>query len=256
MFEGRTRSHFKSFTTDYKAVKRIATTGPPPSLKERRYQPWHQISDPAERKLAAIRLHAEGWSVTSIASYLQCTRHTIYDTLERWAQEGVAGLEPKSKARKGPRKVTLKVTNEVRKLQENPLLGKFRMHTALKRLGIEVSPTTCSRNMAANRRLYGLPAPSREDRPKREMPFRARRRHEYWSADVRYIEEHLLPDPKPVYVLTIFDNFSRMVLSSKISATQNQWDFLSVFLDAIRTFGAPEALVTDGGGIFYSNMAY
>src|SRR5258707_1346893 len=40
---------------DHKVVKRIATTGPPTSLKERRYQPWHLISDPAERKLAAIR---------------------------------------------------------------------------------------------------------------------------------------------------------------------------------------------------------
>jgi putative transposase len=58
-----------------------------------------------------------------------------------------------------------------------------------------------------------------------------------------------------VYVITVFENFSRMVLSSKISATQNQWDFLSVLVDAIRNFGAPEALVTDGGGIFYSNFA-
>src|SRR5260221_6529635 len=52
---------------DHKNVKRIATSGPPPSLKERRYQPWHQIPDPAERKLAVIRLHSEGWSITSIA---------------------------------------------------------------------------------------------------------------------------------------------------------------------------------------------
>jgi hypothetical protein len=81
------------------------------------------------------------------------------------------------------------------------------------------------------------------------------RRHEYWSCDVRYIEEHLLPDPKPVYVITIFENFSRMVLSSTISPTQNQWDYLSVLVDAIRRYGAPEAIITDGGGIFYSTVA-
>ena len=51
----------------HKHVKRIATAGPPPSLQVRRYQPWHQIPDPAERKLAVIRLHSEGWSITSIA---------------------------------------------------------------------------------------------------------------------------------------------------------------------------------------------
>ena len=119
------------------SVKHIATAGPPPALAARRYQPWHLIADPAERKLAVIRLHSEGWTITSIAEYMQTTRATVYATLRRWIEEGVAGLPEKSKARKGPREVTLPVRNEIRKLQENPLLGKWRMHTALGRLGIE-----------------------------------------------------------------------------------------------------------------------
>src|ERR1043166_312287 len=76
------------------------------------------------------------------------------------------------------------------------------------------------------------------------------------SYHIRYIEEHLLPDPRPVYVITIFENFSRMVLSSTISPTQNQWDYLSVLVDAIRRYGVPEAIVTDGGGQFSSTMAF
>ena len=187
------------------SVKHLATSGPPPSLKARRYQPWHLIPDPAERKLAVIRLHSEGWSVTSIANYLQTSRHTIYTTLQRWTEEGVAGLTEKSKARKGPRKVTLAINNEIRKLQENPLLGKYRVHTALLREGIDVSPATCAHIMAANRKLYGLPTPKRGGHPKLGMPFKASRRHEFWSIDVRYIEEHLLEDPKPVYVITVFE---------------------------------------------------
>jgi len=75
------------------------------------------------------------------------------------------------------------------------------------------------------------------------------------SYHVRYIEEHLLEDPRPVYVITVFENFSRMILSSKISPTQNQWDYLSVLADALRRYGTPEAIVTDGGGIFYSIQA-
>src|SRR6266480_3895225 len=173
---------------DHKNVKRIATAGHPPSLSARRYQPWHLIPDPAERKLAVIWLHSEGWSITSIAQYLQTTRPTIYTTLQRWTEEGVGGLEEKSKARKGPRKATLAVRNEIRKLQENPLLGEYRVHTALLRMGIEVSPATCGRIMAANRHLYGMQTPPRSPRPTLPMPFKAARRHEYWSIDVRYIE--------------------------------------------------------------------
>jgi transposase len=237
-------------------VKHIATSGPPPSRSARRYQPWHQIPDPVERRLAVIRLHSEGWSITSIAEYMQTSRHTIYDTLERWKEEQFAGLEEKSRARKQLRKDTLELRNEIRKLQENPLLGEYRVHTALLRLGIEVSPATCGRIMAANRKLYGIEKTrDRAERPKMEMPFKATRRHEFWSCDARYIEEHLLPDPKPVFVITVFENFSRMVLASAITPSQNQWDFLVVLADAIRRYGAPEALVTDGGGIFYSNQA-
>jgi len=152
---------------DHKSVKHIATATPPASLSARRYQPWHLIPDPAERKLAVIRLHSEGWSITSIAAYMQTTRPTIYATLQRWAEEGVAGLEEKSRARKQPRKATLQVRNETRKLQQNPLLGEWRMHTALLRIGIEVSPATCGRIMAANRQLYGIEKkPPRAPRPK------------------------------------------------------------------------------------------
>jgi len=122
-------------------------------------------------------------------------------------------------------------------------------------MGIEASPSTCGRILAANRKLYGLEKPKPAPREKLEMPFRAVRRHQYWSCDIRYIEEHLLPDPRPVYVITVFENFSRAVLASAISPTQNQWDFLSVLAEAIRRYGAPEALVTDGGGQFYSSQA-
>lgn len=153
---------------------------------------------------------------------MQTSRPTIYNALKRWHDEGVAGLDARPKTNKGASKTTLKVRNEIRKLQENPLLGEYRVHTALKREGIEVSPATCDRIMAANRQLYGLEKPKREPRAKLEMPFRASRRHQYWSANIRYIEEHLLPDPRPVYVITIFENFSRAILSSAISPTQNQ----------------------------------
>src|SRR5439155_4759610 len=172
----------------HNSVKQVIATGPPTSLRARGYQPWHLISDPAERKLAVIRLHSEGWSITSIAEYMQTSRPTIYATLQRWTEEGVRGLPEKSRARKRPRKVTLKVANEIRKLQENPLLGEFRVHTALLRMGIEVSPATCGRIMAANRQLYGLEKPKRQPPSKLEMPFRSNRSHEFCSADVRCIE--------------------------------------------------------------------
>lgn len=66
-----------------------------------------------------MQLHAEGWSVASIAEYLGVSKQTVYTTLKRWWQEGVKGQDDKSHARKVPRKVTLEVANEIRKRNDN-----------------------------------------------------------------------------------------------------------------------------------------
>ena len=56
------------------------------------------------------------------------------------------------------------------------------------------------------------------------MPFKARFRQEIWSVDVRYIEEHNLGFPEPIYLISVLENYSRARFSSKISRMQNQWD--------------------------------
>jgi hypothetical protein len=65
---------------------------------------------------------------------------------------------------------------------------------ALEQIGIKLSQRTCGRLLQLNRNLYGLEKPKRSPHTKKEMPFRASFRHQYWSVDVRYIEKHQIPD--------------------------------------------------------------
>ncbi len=232
-------------------VKKVLATGPAPSRTTRRFPSYAQTSDPIQRRLAVVRLHAEGWRVSTIARYLETTPRTVYRTLERWVAEQFAGLADKSHAPTQPAtKVTLAVANEVRKLQQNPELGEWRMHAALLQMGIAVSPRTCGRIMARNRALYGLGKPRRSPRSKKEMPYKAGRRHEYWSIDIRYIEKHQLDDPEPVFVISILENYSRAVLASALSPTQDLLAVLVVVYEALRRCGAPEVIVSDGGAVF------
>ena len=87
------------------------------------------------------------------------------------------------------------------------------------------------------------------------MPYKAHFKHEIWSVDIRYIEEHNLGFPEPVYLISVLENYSRACLASKISATQNGWDYLEVLFAALSAFGAPSMIVSDGGGQFHSNQA-
>ncbi len=235
-------------------VKRLLAEGPLPA-SPRRFPPYHAIADPAERRLAVIHLHAEGWRVTTIAAYLQVDRKTVSTVLKRWIAEGVAGLDDKPHARQdGVRTIDLGTIARIRELQENPGLGEFRMHAALRQEGSIVSPRTCGRIMARNRKLYRLPGagPARPREPK-ALPFAATRRHQYWVLDIRYIDHHL--DDQKVYRISVLDSYSRALLASGLSRRQDLGAVLLVFYAAVRQHGSPEALVTNGGGVFRANQA-
>lgn len=239
-------------------VQRLLASTPLPTLVGRRYPLYHAFHDPAERRLAIVRLYRdEGWSVTSIAGYLGTTRPRIYETLRRWYEEGVPGLADHSRAPKQPaRKVDLRALAAIRRLQANPELGEFRIHAALEERGIYLSPRTCGRILALHRELYGwagpAPGPPHEAQA---MPFAATRRHQWWSVDVRYIEQHGLPADKPVYIIGVLDNYSRALVASLLTPRQDLTAYLVVLREAMLRHGVPEGIVSDGGGIFRAKDA-
>ena len=229
-------------------VRRILAEDPALTLVGRRFPPYRVIADPTARRAAVLRLHMEGWNIKSIAGYFETDRHTVYDTLKRWVAEGVAGLDDKSHARTGPRKVDLPTMLAVKRLQENPDLGAFRVHAALRQIGIEISPSTCGRILAMNRKLYGLSGPTATPKVPKPMPFAAQRRHQYWTVDIRHLD--MANIGTKAYCISILENYSRAILASGVFPTQDLSAYLMVLYAAIRQHGAPEALVSDSGAVF------
>ena len=232
-------------------VQRVLATGTLPAGAARRFPGYRDIADPVERRLAVVRLYLEGWNVTSIAGYLATKRDRVYDALRRWFAEGLPGLEDQSRAPKCPaRKVDLKALAAIRRLQANPELGGFRVSAALEQRNIFLSPRTCRRILALHRDLGLASRPAVEPREPQAHPFAATRRHQIWSVDIRYIEDHRLETPKPVYVIAVLENYSRALLASLLSPRQDLTAYLVVLRDALQRFGAPELLVSDSGGVF------
>jgi hypothetical protein len=84
------------------------------------------------------------------------------------------------------------------------------------------------------------------------MPFAARRRHQYWTSDVRYVDHKL---GGRAYVISVMDNYSRAILASTLTRSQDLSSYLAVLYAAVERYGSPEALVTDGAKIFRANQA-
>src|SRR5215207_9399661 len=227
---------------DGHTVKAVLEESAIPRKLVRRFEPYHEADDVRESREAVVTLHREGWSDKSIARYLKVDRSTVYRVRRRFEEEGEEGLEDRSCGRpKGVAKVDLRAMNEVRKMQENPEIGEFRVHAALERMGIHLSPRTVGRILAANREAEGLEKPSRGRKEKREMPFEASFRHEYWTSDVRYVS-HSIPDTGQAYVVAILENYSRAVLASAVTLSQDANAYLSVLHAAIGRYGSPKAI--------------
>jgi putative transposase len=236
-------------------IKRVLAEEPPPAQGRRRFPRYLEMADPVQRRLAIVRLHADGWTNSSIAAYLGTNRPRVYKTLRRWSAEEFKGLEDRPSSPHQPAtKVDLRAIDAVRRLQQNPELGAFRIHAALKQLGITLSTRTCGRILALNRKLYGLRGPVAKRRDQHQaMPFKADSRHQYWTVDIRYLDHQL--GGGHVYCVSILENYSRAMLASALTRSQATPVFLSVLLAAIERYGVPDQLVSDGGGVFRATHA-
>lgn len=227
-----------------------------PIRPPRRFRRYHEIADPFERRRAVVTLFLDGWRVKAIVGYLETSRPTVYEILRRWDEEGWPGLADRPFGPRHPRrKVDLRAMAAIRRLQTNPELGEFRIHAALEQLGIHLSPSTCGRILALHRALGApMPAVPMPHEP-RAMPFAAQRRHQFWSVDIRHVEDHALDTDKPAYVVSVLENYSRALLASVISPRQDLTAYLIVLRTAVEAHGAPEVLVSDGGSVFRAKQA-
>jgi putative transposase len=245
---------------DVRSVKRVLDEEALPLKLERSYPRYHEMeaASPGQGRAAVVELRVDGWSAKAIAGHLGMGRSTVYKVLGRFKEEGAEGLADKPYGRPvGVRKVTLAAIEEVRKLARNPQIGAFRVHAALKQNGFDLSRTTCGRILAQVREIYGYDTPKSGGGSKKVMPFASERHHQYWTADVRYLDmlgEELLAEGM-VYAVAIMENYSRAMLASSVTRRQDLNAFLAVLYRAVQEYGPPEAFVTDSGSVFLANRA-
>lgn len=127
-------------------------------LRREFYQLWRlniqdqELSPVAEKRLKALKLWSalkqKGVSSLEVPKLLEVPRSTLYRWRKRLEEEGLRGLEPKSRRPKRVRQRTWspELIQAIRELREMfPSWGKEKIWVLLKKLGFNTSLSTCGR---------------------------------------------------------------------------------------------------------------
>ena len=215
---------------------------------------YHGHPDRYQARLEVVTRYDHGWEKLSISRVLHVSRPTVDAWIRRFETEPFAGLVDRSRAPQAPvRKIWLPLMVQVSHLQKaHPDAGAFRIWSLLARS--DVSVRTIGRVMALNRLVYDdIPhVPKCGVRPvPGPPPYKAVHRHQYWCIDGRRRDVAL--EGVHWWSLIILEGDSRTMLAGMMAPTEATWVALMVLYTACLRYGAPETLVSDGGGAYTSN---
>jgi transposase len=214
-----------------------------------RFRTYREYPTEEQARWRIIELLEVGFRPRRVAKLLDIQPAVVYDWRRRFAASGLLGLT--TRARAGTpltTRVSVQVMMEVfQLLDNNPLLGHYRVKMALDSLGYRYGHTTVWQMVALYKQAHP-PAP----RPKRlpnpdERPQQATAPHQVWFIDVRYLTKI---DGHWLYSILLFDGYSRALVGAGCFDRQNLSRVVQVCRQAIAEWGAPDAVVSDNAGVF------
>jgi transposase InsO family protein len=214
--------------------------------------PWKEIRV-EEQRLNAIQEHDEGESISVLAETLGVSRKTIYKWVERYEQQGVAGLSDLSRRpHQSPKQVSEEVERAI-------VAARLRWRWGPRKLRVKLCQQDNDRQwpavstIAAVLKAKGLVV-SRKRRahtPVQKPPYAAAGEpNAVWCTDFKGWFK--TGDGTRVDPLTITDACSRYLLRCQIVGRTDYIHAQAVFEAAFREYGLPTVIHSDNGVPFAS----
>jgi transposase len=214
-----------------------------------RFRTYREYPTEEQARWRIIELLEVGFRPRRVAKLLAVQPAVVYDWKRRFAASGLLGLTTHTRASTPiTTRVSVQVMMEVfQLLDNNPLLGHYRVKMALDSLGYRYGHTTVWQMVALYKQAHP-PAPRqrRLSNPD-ERPQQATAPHQVWFIDVRYLAKI---DGHWLYSILLFDGYSRAIVGAGCFDRQNLSRVVQVCRQAIAQWGAPEAVVSDNAGVF------
>jgi len=198
----------------------------------------------------------EGRSVSELGRRYGLSRKTIHSWKRRYEQEGLKGLEEKSRRpHRSPRQaISQEWEGEVLELKRRRRTwGPKKLVAELKRRNPDkamVSQRTVGRLLRAAGLTHDRRRRSRKNGPLIELPHRpeASASNRLWAIDFK--GDFCLQDGTRVYPLTIEDLYSRFLLEVRVLKSTNFSEVRTSCRRVFSRYGMPEGIVVDNGSPF------
>jgi transposase InsO family protein len=209
-----------------------------------------------EQKLAAVFADVAGGraTVTQVCAELAISRDTFYRYRRRFAAEGLAGLQPRSRApktsptRTGEPMTGLIVAARAELEREGWDNGALSIHARLRHDGLDGVPSARTIHRVLQRQGLVEPEPGKRPRSSyRRFVFPAT--DDCWQIDAF---EHTLADPAATVavVFEILDDHSRYNIDSLAWPSETTEGAWTAMTRAIARYGTPRMVLTDNGLAF------
>jgi transposase InsO family protein len=214
-----------------------------------RFRTYREYPTEEQARWRIIELLEVGFRPRRVAKLLGIQVAVVYYWQRRFHTSGLVGLTTQTRT---DTPITMRVSVQAmmdvfQLLDNNPLLGHYRVKMALDSLGYRYGHTTVWQMVALYKQAH--PHPPREPRVPNpaERPKAATAPHQVWFVDLRYLVQIA---GQWLYSVLIFDGYSRAIVGAGCFERQNFSRILHVFRHALTQWGAPEAVVSDHGAVF------
>lgn len=191
-----------------------------------------------------------GETVAEVCARHGISRASFYRYRRRYREEGVAGLEPRSRRpRSSPAQIEPSLEARIAELRRrHPRWGARRIQAELRRAGIE-PPAVATIHRALRRNHLVAPQPAR--RPKATRRFEREVANDLWQIDGTQLK---LAGGEPAWVVDCLDDHARFLLGAiarERPTGEAAWD---CFVAASAAYGLPRQLLSDNHSSFTGRL--
>jgi len=195
-----------------------------------------------ELKLELLREpERTGESVVEVCRRRAISRASFYRYRRRYLDEGVGGLEPRSRRpRSSPGRIAAELEAMIVTLRtRHPRWGARRIHAELARRGL-APPAVATIHRALTRNHLVAPQPPRQRRASKR--FEREAPNELWQIDATQVT---LADGERAWVLDIVDDHARFLLAARACTSPSGEQAWQCFAAASADYGLPRQLLSD-----------